>query len=98
MLNKFIFSQEEEDLTHTTNLFMFLHPSWMTYFWLLVKGEMYGHVDVSFCFVNGQNNNFPFDFVHTQMLPHVYGEPGPRLKVGPPFLRVKQRASFTMPR
>jgi len=32
------------------------------------------------------------------MLPHVYGEPGPMLKVGPPFLRVKQRASFTMPR
>jgi hypothetical protein len=59
---------------------------------------MYGHVDVSFCFVNGQNNNFPFDFVHTQMLPHVYGEPGPMLEVSPPFLRVKQRASLTMPR
>jgi hypothetical protein len=45
----------------------------MTYFWLLVKGEMYGHVDVSFCFVNGPKNNFLL-ILYTQMLPHVHGE------------------------
>ncbi len=71
---KFISSQEEDFDTYNKPLcFCTSHGWWMTYFWLLVKGEMYGHVDVSFCFVNGPKNNFLL-ILYTQMLPHVHGE------------------------
>jgi hypothetical protein len=91
MLNKFIFSQEEEDLTHTINLYVFapvMDDEWLT-FWLLVKGEMYGHVYVSFCFVKTKKT-ISFWFCTHKCYP-VSMVKWPMLKVGPLFLRVKQK-------